>query len=192
MLSRFIPSLALALLTLPACATAQLPQTRTAAGHPGTVNVPPGQLPRAGQCRVWYPDLPPGRQPRATSCREAERVAARDRNARVIYPTSSRTARPSARDHDRRSAGVRNSRIFDNRAGPRMPRVSDLRRNRIVREVQREIRSGTAVRATFHDLNRDNRPERVIYFDRRGSALESWFDTNRDGRVDRIVYHARW
>ena len=47
--------------------------------------IPPGQLPPAGQCRVWYEGVPPGRQPRATSCREAERIASRDRNARVIY-----------------------------------------------------------------------------------------------------------
>ena len=47
--------------------------------------IPPGQMPRAGECRVWYDGVPPGRQPRPTSCREAERVAARDRNARVIY-----------------------------------------------------------------------------------------------------------
>jgi hypothetical protein len=36
-------------------------------------------------CRVWYDNVPPGRQPAATSCREAERVASRERNARVIY-----------------------------------------------------------------------------------------------------------
>jgi hypothetical protein len=47
--------------------------------------IPPGHLPAAGQCRVWYDGVPPGRQPRPTSCREAERIAARDRNARVIY-----------------------------------------------------------------------------------------------------------
>jgi hypothetical protein len=47
--------------------------------------VPPGQLPPAGQCRVWYEGVPPGRQPRATNCREAERIAARDPRARVIY-----------------------------------------------------------------------------------------------------------
>ena len=47
--------------------------------------IPPGHMPAAGQCRVWYDGVPPGRQPRATSCQEAERVAARDRNARVIY-----------------------------------------------------------------------------------------------------------
>lgn len=47
--------------------------------------VPPGQLPPANLCRVWYNGQPPGRQPRATSCQQAEQIAARDRNARVIY-----------------------------------------------------------------------------------------------------------
>jgi hypothetical protein len=47
--------------------------------------IPPGQLPPAGLCRVWYDGVPPGRQPAATSCREAERIASRDRNARVVY-----------------------------------------------------------------------------------------------------------
>jgi hypothetical protein len=47
--------------------------------------VPPGQLPPANLCRVWYNNRPNGRQPAATSCRQAEVIAARDRNARVIY-----------------------------------------------------------------------------------------------------------
>lgn len=48
-------------------------------------DVPPGQLPPAGMCRVWYDGVPPGRQPRATDCNEAERIASRTDNARVIY-----------------------------------------------------------------------------------------------------------
>jgi hypothetical protein len=56
-----------------------------AQGRRSSQGIPPGQMPPAGQCRVWYDGVPPGRQPRATSCREAERIAARDRNARVIY-----------------------------------------------------------------------------------------------------------
>ena len=47
--------------------------------------VPPGHMPPAGMCRVWYDGVPPGRQPRPTSCAEAQRVAARDGDARVIY-----------------------------------------------------------------------------------------------------------
>jgi hypothetical protein len=57
--------------------------------------IPPGQLPPAGLCRVWYEGVSPGRQPAATSCRDAERIASRDRNARVIYGsnTDGRTGR---------------------------------------------------------------------------------------------------
>jgi hypothetical protein len=47
--------------------------------------IPPGHLPPSGLCRVWYDGVPPGRQPRATNCNEAERIASRDRDARVIY-----------------------------------------------------------------------------------------------------------
>lgn len=47
--------------------------------------VPPGYLPPPGACRAWYDGRPPGHQPEATSCAEAERVARRDRYARVIY-----------------------------------------------------------------------------------------------------------
>jgi hypothetical protein len=47
--------------------------------------VPPGQLPPAQLCRVWYSDRAPGRQPSVTSCQTAESIAARDRRARVIY-----------------------------------------------------------------------------------------------------------
>jgi hypothetical protein len=54
-------------------------------GHNSSQGIPPGQLPPAGLCRVWYDGVPPGHQPRATNCNEAERIASRDRNARVIY-----------------------------------------------------------------------------------------------------------
>ena len=47
--------------------------------------IPPGQVPPPGQCRVWYQGRPPGRQPAPINCRDAERIASRDRNARVIY-----------------------------------------------------------------------------------------------------------
>ena len=32
------------------------------------VRVPPGHLPPAGSCRVWFPGRPPGHQPAPTSC----------------------------------------------------------------------------------------------------------------------------
>jgi hypothetical protein len=56
-----------------------------AQGRYGSQGIPPGQMPPPGMCRVWYDGRPPGRQPRATNCDEAERIASRSRNARVIY-----------------------------------------------------------------------------------------------------------
>ncbi|HXF95325.1 MAG TPA: hypothetical protein VNI61_04420 [Gemmatimonadales bacterium] len=42
-----------------------------------TLGIPPGHLPRPGQCRIWIPGTPPGRQPYARSrpCPGISRVA---------------------------------------------------------------------------------------------------------------------
>jgi hypothetical protein len=75
------------LLVLVAVAGACVPATRSAPASTSrvivvsddedrsTLRVPPGHLPRAGQCRVWFPGRPPGQQPRAGSCDGIERVA---------------------------------------------------------------------------------------------------------------------
>ena len=55
--------------------------------------IPPGQMPPAGLCRVWYEGRPPGQQPRATNCDDAERTASRSRTARVIYGDNMRYGR---------------------------------------------------------------------------------------------------
>lgn len=71
--------------------------------------VPPGHMPPAGLCKVWYDGVPPGRQPRgAMTCAQAERIAARD-GVRVIYGDG-RDARGQGggvwdRDDDRRYPG---------------------------------------------------------------------------------------
>lgn len=49
----------------------------------GGRGIPPGHIPPAGQCRVWFDDRPPGHQPRATSCRQA-RADAHRHGGRVI------------------------------------------------------------------------------------------------------------
>jgi len=65
--------------------------------------VPPGQLPPANLCRVWYDNRPNGQQPAATNCREAELIASRNRNARVVYGENVYSGYP---DRDPRDRGV--------------------------------------------------------------------------------------
>jgi hypothetical protein len=77
--------LALALMPLATAADAQS-RGRDRREVARVQGVPPGQLPPPDMCRVWY-NGQPGRQPRAMSCRQAQAIAARNRNARVIYGT---------------------------------------------------------------------------------------------------------
>ena len=60
--------------------------------------IPPGHLPPEGLCRVWYDGVPPGRQPRPTNCNDAERIASRERDARVINGSNARRNAPVYRD----------------------------------------------------------------------------------------------
>ncbi len=68
--------------------------------------IPPGQMPRAGECRVWYDGRPPGRQPAPTSCDQAERIASRSRDARVIYGDDRNSRNGDWRYRDRDSGGI--------------------------------------------------------------------------------------
>jgi hypothetical protein len=75
----------------------------------GDSNVPPGHMPRAGECRVWYDDRPPGRQPRSTDCVTAQREARRT-GGRVIYAVDTRV---SDRLHEAEDDRDRWSRVCD-------------------------------------------------------------------------------
>lgn len=86
--------------------TALMAAPAAAQGRRDSQGIPPGQMPPDGLCRVWYDGRPPGQQPRATNCDEAERVASRNRNARVIYGSdrndrNDRNGRGVWRDDDR-------------------------------------------------------------------------------------------
>lgn len=59
----------------------------TAASAQGNRNrdVPPGQRPQNGMCRVWVTGVAPGRQSAPTDCATAEAQARLTANSRVIY-----------------------------------------------------------------------------------------------------------
>ena len=61
--------------------------------------IPPGHLPPAGECRVWYDNRPPGQQSPPTSCDRARATVARG-GGRVIYGDAPR--RDDRRGDDRR------------------------------------------------------------------------------------------
>lgn len=96
--------------------------------------IPPGHLPPASQCRVWYDNRPPGRQPAPTTCARAEAVAQRDRNARVIYGQDqywdSSARRDGYIDRSPRDRGDGENDRAVRRGGVRDPRNSNNRDER--------------------------------------------------------------
>jgi hypothetical protein len=78
-----------------------------------TQNVPPGQVPPAGMCRIWIDGVPPGRQPAPTDCTTAQRNV--PANGRVIYGSQ---AQPSYPNRTYPAGTVRNGR-YDPRLDPR-------------------------------------------------------------------------
>ena len=97
--------------------------------------IPPGHVPPDGLCRVWYEGVPPGRQPGPTSCYEAERMASRDRNARVIYGSASRQNAPVYRDDRRYPDDIYRDDDIYGRSEGRRPNPNE--RNRTGRAVPR-------------------------------------------------------
>ena len=86
-------------------------------GNGGSQGIPPGQMPRAGECRVWHDNLPPGRQPAPTNCDQAERIASRSRNARVIYGDDRFATRNG--DQRYRDRSTRDQQVYGSYAGDR-------------------------------------------------------------------------
>lgn len=87
--------------------------TTTAGAQRLRTDIPSGQMPPAGLCRVWIDGVPPGRQPRATDCETARAQA--PANSRIIYGSQSQgrvSLDPRTHTRDGR---------YDPRADPRSP-----------------------------------------------------------------------
>jgi len=80
-----------------------------------TLGVPPGHLPKAGECRVWIPGTPPGKQPGPKSRACAGIASVAPAGSWILY-------RPT---DDKKVVHVRE---------PGRIRIFDIETNRIVRE----------------------------------------------------------
>ena len=87
-------------------------------------NVPPGQRPPAGMCRIWIDGVPPGHQPAPTDCETA--VRNQPPNSRIIWGdntgrrrnvndnrTDDRTDRRDRRDRDGSHRRDANGNLYD-------------------------------------------------------------------------------
>ena len=119
--------------------------------------IPPGHLPAAGQCRVWYEGVPPGRQPRPTNCDQAERIASRDRNARVIYGDN-RSYDPYGYENGRYENGRyenENGRYEDRGTNGVTDRVRDILRGRDPNRYPTAGRNSSSSSAAYDNGFRD-------------------------------------
>ncbi len=83
-----------------------------------TLGVPPGHLPKPGECRVWIPGVPPGRQPRPKSraCAGIEAVA--PPGSWIIYRPEAHRRFVHIREVDQRRVGmVIRVRVFEIETG---------------------------------------------------------------------------
>ena len=79
-----------------------------------TLGVPPGHLPKAGECRVWIPGTPPGQQPGPKSRSCASIASAAPAGSWVLYrPTDSKKLVHVREVDPNRTGHVVRIRIFD-------------------------------------------------------------------------------
>jgi hypothetical protein len=79
-----------------------------------TLGIPPGHLPKAGECRIWIPGTPPGQQPKPKS-RPCDGIAPlAPPGSWIIYRPSDDKKIVHVREVDsRRGGAVTRIRVFD-------------------------------------------------------------------------------
>ncbi len=90
------------------------PEVNRGPSTAATLGIPPGHLPKAGECRVWIPGTPPGHQPKPKS-RPCPGIAAfAPAGSWIIYrPTEDRKVVHVREVDSRRAGAVIRIRIFD-------------------------------------------------------------------------------
>jgi hypothetical protein len=148
--------------------------------------VPPGHLPPAGLCRIWYDGRSPGQQPGATDCLTAERRV--PRNARVVYGPRDRDDDRWRRDDDRWRRDRRDDRCYDR--DRRTGRCLDDRYRRTGSDLcwdrNHDWRCDSRVDSRsgrVYDRDRNDRYER----DRYGRDVRRTGDSSLEGWVGDII-----
>lgn len=139
--------------------------------------IPPGHMPPAGACRVWYDGIPPGQQPPPMSCRDAERIASRSRDARVIYGIGSRTA-----DRTRDDGWERVSDAGDSRYQSRYPtRVNSAAYENGYRDGLEKGRADAKDRDSFDPVRHSRYRSADHGYDKRYGSKDDYKLVYRDG-----------
>ncbi len=148
--------------------------------------IPPGHMPSAGECRVWFDGRPPGQQPSPTSCARAQADAARS-GGRVVYGGDRDDRRYDRYDDDRDIGRYPNDARYPATL-PEMVWGVLAGQGQRVDGAQRWLDRSDA-RARVVDANRDGRPESVTWYDNANRVLQQWQDVNGDGRADRVQFY---
>lgn len=100
------------ILTIAVLAAAAGPASAQGRGRgKGNQNVPPGQRPPAGMCRIWINGVPPGHQPAPTDCETA--VRNQPPNSQIIWGDNTNRRDRNVYDDDRRDRRDRRDRDQD-------------------------------------------------------------------------------
>lgn len=140
-----------------------------------TKKVPPGQMPRLGECRVWVHGRPAGRQAPATKdCQAAMQQAAATPGARVLYGRVGGKKGGVATCENRRHSYPTTAPMMNWgeqwTAGTRGPRVRSW-------NLSDEYTVGS------NDFNNDGTPETVMW-SLNGQYVQIWHNPDGDATAD--------
>jgi hypothetical protein len=137
-------------------------------------HIPPGHLPPAGKCRIWFPDRPPGHQPPAGDCWTLSRQV--PRGAFLIGGGERRWSHDDVRYHHSRGE------VFDARGYFRRQEIrNDIKDVRQSRQELREDRE--QLQKNLNELKRDRAELRRDIRD--GASRKEIKQDRREIREDR-------